>query len=128
GLRASQLPDPAPGKGSFLEQFGQPVRESPCECERKNEMSLAQALALVNGPTLSDAVADPQGRVAALLAAKPDDKRLVEEIYLATLCRLPTAQETDHCMKALAKNPNKQEGAQDLMWALMNTAAFLFNR
>ena len=52
GLRAAQLPDPIVGKGTMLEQFGQPIRESPCECERRNEMSLGQALALVNGPTL----------------------------------------------------------------------------
>jgi hypothetical protein len=128
GLRAAQLPDPASGKGGFLEQFGQPVRESPCECERRNEMSLAQALALVNGPTLSEAVADPQGRVASLFRNKPDDRRVVEAVYLATLCRLPTDEEAARSLKVLAGSPNKQESAQDLMWALLNTPAFLFNR
>jgi len=128
GTRAAQLPDPAVGKGTFLEQFGQPIRESPCECERRNEMSLGQALALVNGPTLSGAVAEPSGRIAALFQKKPDDKQVVEELYLAVLCRMPTEDETAKFTAVLAKSEKKQEAAQDIMWALLNTSAFLFNR
>jgi hypothetical protein len=128
GTRAAQLPDPAVGKGTFLEQFGMPVRESPCECERRNEMSLGQALALVNGPTLSAAVAEPGGRVAAIFKDKPDDKKVIEEIYLAVLCRFPTEQELARFTAVLAKSSNKQATAQDITWALLNTSAFLFNR
>jgi hypothetical protein len=128
GYRASQLPDPASGKTGFLEQFGRPIRESPCECERRNEMSLEQAMALVNGTTLSGAVADGNGRLAKLLQAKPDDKKLVEELYLAALCRLPTDEESAKFAGLLSTAKNKQEAAQDILWALLNTSAFLFNR
>jgi hypothetical protein len=128
GTRAAQLPDPSVGKGTFLEQFGMPVRESPCECERRNEMSLGQALALVNGPTLAGAVAEPGSRIAALFKNNPDDKQVIEEIYLAALCRMPTEQESAKFTAELAKAKNKQEVAQDIMWALLNTSAFLFNR
>ena len=128
GTRAAQLPDPTIGKGTFLEQFGQPVRESPCECERRNEMSLGQALALVNGPTLSGAVAEGGGRIAEVFKQKPNDKKIVEEIYLAALCRMPTAEETAKFSDFIGKSANKQEAAQDIMWALLNTSAFLFNR
>lgn len=128
GIRASQLPDPTVGRGSMLEQFGQPIRESPCECERRNEMSLGQALALVNGPTLSDSVAAPGGLVAQLIQAKTDDPKLVEEIFLAALCRLPDEKEKARFTAVLAKAANKQEKAQDMMWALLNSSAFLFNR
>src|SRR5262249_5378802 len=121
GTRAAQLPDPAVGKGTFLEQFGMPVRESPCECERRNEMSLGHAVALVNGPALSGAVAEPAGRVAAIFKDKPDDKKVIEEIYLAALCRLPTEQEVARFGAVLAKAENKQATAQDIMWALLNT-------
>jgi hypothetical protein len=129
GMRAAQLPDPMSGNDGFLAQFGRPVRESPCACERRNEMSLEQALALINGPTLSGAVADPQGRIAALIKDKVTDRRLVEEIYLAVLGRLPTEDEATLCIKeGLSRFPNRQEAAQDLMWALLNTSGFLFNR
>ena len=53
-FRAVQLPDPHVGKGGFLDLFGRPQREEPCECERKSEMSLPQALNLVNGPLLAN--------------------------------------------------------------------------
>jgi hypothetical protein len=128
GTRASQLPDPGAARVDFLKQFGQPVRESPCECERRNEMSLEQAMALVNGPTLSGAVAEPGGRVARLMQEKPTDGKIVEELYLAALGRLPTAEENAKFTAILGKAPNKQERAQDILWALMNTSAFLFNR
>lgn len=128
GFRAAQLPDPAAGRDDFLKQFGLPVRESPCECERRNEMSLEQAMALVNGPTLTGSVSQPAGRLAELFKAKPDDKKIVEELYLAVLCRFPTPEETDRMTKVLAKAAKKQEAAEDLMWALLNTPAFLFNR
>src|SRR5208337_691805 len=118
GFRASQLPDPSAGQMDFLKQFGQPIRESPCECERRNEMSLGQALALVNGPTLSSAVADPGGRLATLFKGKPDDAKIVEELYLAALCRLPTEVEVTQCSKVLEKFPNKQQAAEDILWAL----------
>ena len=69
---AEQLPDPHIGKDGFLDLFGRPARESSCECERRSDLSLPQALNLVNGKTISDAVADPNGRVAkAVLAGRP---------------------------------------------------------
>ncbi|MGE3808178.1 MAG: DUF1553 domain-containing protein, partial [Gemmataceae bacterium] len=128
GTRAAQLPDPASGKLGFLEQFGRPVRESPCECERRNEMTMEQAMALVNGPIISTAIADPGGRVAQIMKDKPDNRRIVEELYLAVLCRLPTNEERARFEAVLGKADNKQQEAQDLLWALMNTSAFLFNR
>jgi hypothetical protein len=127
GFRASQLPDPEAGRDTFLKEFGQPIRESVCDCERRNELNMGRALALVNGP-LSGAVSAADGRIAALFNAKPTDQGIVEEVYLATLCRPPIAAETERCLKALAKAGNKQEFAQDLMSALMTTSAFLFNR
>ena len=88
--RAEQLPDPHVGKDGFLDLFGRPSRESSCECERRSDLSLPQALNLVNGQTISDAVADGNGRVAkAILSGKPD-RDLIEEMYLASFSRPPT--------------------------------------
>ena len=58
--RAEQLTDPHIGKDGFLDLFGRPPRESRCECERRSDLSLPQALNLVNGKTISDAVADAE--------------------------------------------------------------------
>jgi hypothetical protein len=127
GTRAQQLPDTRVASGGFLDLFGRPARESPCECERTSEVSLSQALNLMNGPTIADSIADPKARIAKLVAAG-DDAKIIEEIYLATLTRFPTPKEVELAKKHFASAKDKTEGAQDLMWALLNSPAFLFNR
>jgi len=127
GFRANQLPDSQVG-GTFLDLFGRPPRETPCECERSSEVSLSQALNLVNGPTIADALLDPNGRIANLLKTNPDNARIVEEMYLAALSRLPKPEESAKAIQYIAEAESKAEGAQDLLWALINSPAFLFNR
>ena len=127
GFRATQLPDPQINL-SFLDMFGRPPRESPCECERSSDVSLGQTLNLVNGPTIADGIAHPQGKIARLIADKADNKRIVEEVYLSVVCRLPSATEQQKGEAYLAQIGNPSDGAQDLMWALINSPAFLFNR
>ena len=74
------MPDPHVGKDGFLDLFGRPSRESSCECERRSDLSLPQALNLVNGKTISDAVADANGRVAKAILSGQPDRDLVERI------------------------------------------------
>jgi len=127
-FRAQQFPDPTVGMGGFLDLFGRPQRDSACECERRSDVSLSQALNLINGSTVSDAIADPEGRIAHWVIGKVPDRKLVEELYLAALSRPPDTKEFELGLKYLAESPNRAEKAQDLMWALINSNAFLFNR
>ena len=126
GFHASQLPDSS-ASVAFLDMFGRAPRESPCECERSSEVSLAQTLTLINGPTISEAIVHPQGLIARLVNAKAEPSQVVEEIYLSVFNRVPTDAERQQGEKYLAAN-GMTEGAQDLMWALINSPAFLFNR
>ena len=128
GFRADQLPDSQIAAGGFLDLFGRPPRDTPCECERSSEVSLSQALNLVNGPTIADALVDPNGRIAKLMLKNPDDKSIVDEMYLAAIGRFPTEAELATAREYLAHASTKAEGAQDLLWALINSPAFLFNR
>lgn len=128
GTRATQLPDANVGGDGFLSLFGRPPRESPCECERTSNVSLGQALNLINGPTISDAIANPNGRLATFIKTNPTDAQLVEEVFLSTLCRKPTAKELQNSLAHLKASDSRLEGAQDVMWALINSPAFLFNR
>jgi hypothetical protein len=122
---ADQLPDPHVGKDGFLDLFGRPSRESACECERRADLSLPQALNLVNGKTISDAVADPKGRVARAILAGKTEQALVEDLYLAALSRFPTKAETEKSVAYLTGGPRAAR-AQDLLWALLNSKAFLY--
>jgi hypothetical protein len=127
GFRATQLPDSNIQIG-FLDMFGRPPREIPCECERAAEVSLAQTLNLINGPTVSEAIIHPQGLIARLVAANADDKTLIEDLYLSVLNRYPTDGERMTAAGYFLGVSSRAEAAQDLMWALMNSPAFLFNR
>ena len=127
GFRATQLPDPNVQIG-FLDMFGRPPREIPCECERAADVSLAQTLNLINGPTVSEAIIHPQGLIARLLAANADDKTLIEDLYLSVLSRYATDAERTTAAGYFVGVASRAEAAQDLMWALMNSPAFLFNR
>ena len=127
-LTAEQFPDPNVGLGGFLDLFGRPERQTSCECERRSDVNLVQALNLVNGSTIADAIADENGRIAKLVLAGKSDRELIEELYLATLGRAPAGKELDLAQTYIAKGPNRAERAQDLLWALLNSNAFLFNQ
>ena len=128
GSRAVQLPDSNLDDGGFLKLFGRPERESVCECERTTQVSLSHALNLINGPTIANAIIDPQGRIVQLTEKKIDNRALVEEVYLATLCRVPSETESGKAVDYISKADSQVEGAQDLLWALINSPSFLFNR
>ena len=93
--RAEQLPDPHVGKDGFLDLFGRPVARIGVRVRAAQRLSLPQALNLVNGKTISDAVADPNGRVAKAILSGQADRDVVEELYLASLSRPPHAAELD---------------------------------
>ncbi len=129
---ATALPDPhvmtaSMGIEDFLDLFGKPDRETACECERKTEMSLPQALSLLNGAVIADAIADPHGRVANLVLSGRDNEELIAELYLAALGRHPTDDEAELAEGHFESSTSRTAAAQDLMWALLNSNAFLFN-
>jgi len=127
GMRAAEAPDGTVAGSEFLKLFGRPERKSACECERSSNLSLSHAMNLVNGATISEAVTAPDNRLKKIVdAAKDNDRKVVEDIYLAVLNRPPTEQEV--AMVKFPDSDKKLEVAQDLAWALLNSPAFLFNR
>jgi hypothetical protein len=94
GARAAQMLDSRDDvPGGFFVQFGKPARESACECERSPAMMLGSVLNLVNGPVPAAAIHDPNNRLAKLVATEKDDVKVVEELFLAFLGRLPMKDE-----------------------------------
>ncbi len=127
GFRAAELPDPQV-EVAFLDMFGRAPRESPCECERTSDVSLGQTLNMVNGSTIGDAIAHPQGIIARSIAAGATNDQLIDTIYLSALCRKPSAEELTQAQSYFTSSGNPKESAEDLMWALINSPGFLFNR
>jgi len=128
GLRALQLPDTRVFS-YFLDTFGRPDREKTCECERAGEPTMAQALHLANGDTLNKKLAATNNVITKLVAAKTPPEKLIDDAYLATLSRLPTAEEKKKLVKVLRKTPEKEQRVviEDTYWALLSSREFLFN-
>ncbi len=94
GARAASFADAdVPLADSFLNRFGRPARESACECERSSELRLGSIMALVSGPTISDAIASEGNELHRVLATINDDNELIRELYLRILSRLPSSDE-----------------------------------
>lgn len=125
GTRAVQLPD-GEVNHTFLKTFGQPGRELACECERESDSNLAQALQLINGPTINEKLRNPANRLGTLLGQKMSETDMLNDLYLTTLSRPPTPGEVKASLEHVAKNADKRKAWEDLQWALINSKEFLF--
>ncbi len=102
GFRAAQLPDVGLTLPSgFFELFGRPARESSCECERSSGMMLGPVMTLVNGPTIAEAIADANNAITKLVAAQPDDAKVVDDLFVRILSRPAAPGEIEAGVKAL---------------------------
>ena len=123
--------------------FGRPAMDTACECERTGEANLAQSLHLLNSDTIQAKLTAGNGR-AAMLAKATDrsDEDRVSELYLRALSRRPNPDELamalSHLKKKrdlsaadpakLSKENAEKEAFEDLVWVLVNTKEFMFNR
>jgi hypothetical protein len=125
GMRATQLPDP--GLNSyFLSVFGRSPRTTACACERQGDVTLPQLLHLMNGDSVVQKIREPGGRLARLREQKATDEQMVEELFLATLSRLPDEQERQAVLAPVTAD-SSGEACVDLFWALLNSKEFSFN-
>jgi hypothetical protein len=127
--RALQLPD-ANVESYFLKSFGRPQRILTCECERSDEPSMVQVLHLANGDTVNGKLQAKGNRIDRLLAAGASDEQIIEELYLAALCRPPTPQQTQRLAavlrEAAADAAQRREAIEDLFWSVLSSRDFLF--
>ena len=115
----------------FYSTFGQAPRESVCACETSTEPKLSQALHLINGSTIEQALSRSSPLIARLVKEYPDEAQAaIDQLYIRTLCRKPTAEEMDVLMK---EKPEKTDTRtmkryyDGVMWALLNSSEFVFN-
>lgn len=112
----------------FFRVFGRPQRVSVCECERGNEPSIAQALHLMNSPESVRKIRHRDGLAARLAASESSSAQIIEEIYLATLCRQPTSAEQALMQQAFQEpGVTRREASEDILWTLLNTREFVYN-
>lgn len=131
GRRAIQIPDSG-ADSYFLVLFGRSARVTACACERDTAVTLPQLLHLQNGEGIPQKLAKTESRVARLIAAGADNARLVDELFLVTFSRWPNDRERQVIVESIAAAgdaPNaRNEAIHDLVWALLNSKEFTFNR
>ncbi len=125
GGRAIEIAD---GRTStyFLTTFGRATRETPCSCEVKMEPNLSQALHLLNGDAVNAKVLSG-GLVKKLLKDGQPPNAIIEELYLRTLGRRPTAVETTQLAAFFTEGKKPDVVLNDLFWSLLNAKEFVFN-
>ncbi len=126
--RAIMLPDES-FSSYFLDVFGRPQRISACECERSSEANLAQALQMLNSDEVQGKLARQGGRASILAKDPRPDAEKVEELFLWTFGRKPTESDMSVAMAQIKKfETNKQIAYENIVWALLNSKEFAFNR
>ncbi len=124
--RAIELPNEAE-QNDFLDIFGRSKRDTPCTCETHIEPNLSQVLFLMFAPELQTAIASPEGTVAKLVKENKPTAAIVEDLYLRTVSRLPSAAESRDAVAMIEGGKTKQQAVEDLLWTLLNSKEFLFN-
>ncbi len=126
--RAIMLPDESFGS-YFLDVSGRPQRISACECERVNEASLAMSLHLLNSNEVQDKLARTGGRAEQMVKDARPDAEKVEELFLLAIAKKPTAEQLKAALDHIAKSDkSKKQAYENIVWALINSKAFLFNQ
>ena len=125
--RAIMLPDES-FASYFLDVFGRPQRLSSCECERVSEANLAQTLHLLNSDEVQGKIARNSARADALAKDSRTDVEKVTELFLWAWGRKPGPEHMKFAMDNIAKHStNKKEAYENILWALINSKAFVFN-
>jgi len=113
-------------RNDFLERFGRSNRQFLAVLDPHVEPTLPQALHMINSGYINNKIADGNGTVAKLEKQLTDDTKLVEALYLRTLCRPPTAAERSKVLDYVKQVGNRREAFEDLLWALLTSREFLF--
>lgn len=129
---AMQIPDPNNEPSSdgnarnFLNFF---LRGNRDTIARSSEGSILQALQLMNSPVVNNRIhnGNAGSLVNRLIAQKKNDNEVIEELFLSTLSRYPTAAEKALALKALATPSTRNAGIEDLQWTLINKVDFIYN-
>ena len=126
GMRAIELAD-TEIPSVMLDTFGRPPRVQPSDTERICNPAIAQALYFLNSVALQDKLKASDSVLKSLIAKKKTDTEIVEYLYLSALSRRPRPQEQKALIEQIQTAPNREEGLQDALWAVLNSKEFLFN-
>jgi hypothetical protein len=109
---------------SFMQAYYQGERALPPV--DKNVTSPVQAMMMMSSPIVRSRIG-PEGntRVAKLLKSGKSDEAIIEELFLSSVTRRPTAAEIEVAKRLMDKDRGR--GAETVQWSLLNSGEFLLN-
>jgi hypothetical protein len=117
------------GGGGLAGQIRELFAYDPSTKPEDVEGSVPQSLLLMNNAQINGQIratgTTPLGKI---LRDHSDNPKAVEALYLHTLGRKPTTNETKVSLEHLASVRNRGTAFEDLMWALINSAEFRTRR
>ncbi len=117
------MPRPSGELKTFMAAFGESNRNTPPHAPTPSPL---QPIMMMRSSVVNDRVlAKKDSRVQRLLDSYSDNGKVVEELFMATLSRLPLASEKALVLDAMAKD--RVSGAENAQWALLNLVEFLYN-
>ncbi|NQV26830.1 MAG: DUF1553 domain-containing protein [Rhodopirellula sp.] len=114
------------GEVDFLKVFGQPERQSVCECDRGDDSSLGQALELLNGSFINLLLTDGNNRLHHNIRLGRPAKDIIVELYRLALSRYPSESELNNSLAYAESHADKARALEDICWAIVNKSEFLF--
>ena len=124
--RAKDAEGPNEGTALYalMQAFFQSTRETPAF--QGNKASPMQAmLMMVSDVITTRSTASEGSRLKDWLESDRSQQEIIEDVFMSTLSRQPTAQEIDVALQLMEKN--QTAGLENIQWALLNSAEFLLN-
>lgn len=109
----------------FLEMFGRSARDTGLESERNNRPTAAQQLHLLNSSHIRRKIEEGP-KLRELMQASHKPREMVDEIYLTILSRHATVDELMVMKDYAQANRGGRRPLVDVVWALINSAEFLY--
>jgi len=127
-----QLPEPAEPRGNgavrnFMNAFLRGNRDGQ---ERSQSGSILQALGLMNDAFVNNRVRITASQALRDISQNTDNAAAVGQLFLLFLSRPPSEYEKEQAVGLLARAANaaqRNTAVEDLAWALLNKAEFIFS-
>jgi WD40 repeat protein len=115
-------------ESQFMDAFSRPDPSMDPPCERDTHISVVQSLHLMNSKALQTKLSSASGRARRLAESDKSPREIVNALYLATLSRAPDEDELAVATASFAAaDATRQSATEDVFWALLNSAEFVFN-
>lgn len=91
--------------------------------------TIPQALFMMNAAQINRGIqATPNTVLGKMLMATPDNRAVLDALYLRVLARRPNAKEVQTCGRYLERVGDRREAFEDILWSLVNSTEFVSRR